>query len=53
MQSYIVMMCHRLGININKYKGNSRLLMSKPITDLELCSPDECKQFMSACGMGG
>ena len=53
MQSYAEVMCHRLGIDINKYKGKSRLPMSKPITDLKPCSPDECKQFMSACGMVG
>ena len=53
MQSYVEAMCHRLGIDINKYKGKSRLLMPKPITDIEPCSLDECKQFMSACGMVG
>ena len=53
MQSYAEVKCHRLGIDINRYKGKSRLLMSKPITDLEPCAPDECQQFMSACGMVG
>ena len=53
MQSYSEVMCHRLGIDINKGKGKSRLPMPKPITNLKPCSPDECKQFMSACGMVG
>ena len=54
MQNYVEVMCQRLGININKYKQKPRHLpMSAAITDLQPCTPEECKLFMSAAGMVG
>ena len=54
MQSYIEVICHKLGIDIDKYqKKPKKVPMSKPITNLEPCTREEAKLFMTACGMCG
>ena len=52
MQSYIEVMTEKLAININKGKL-CKLPMSDNVTDMEPCTKDKAKQFMSATGMVG
>ena len=52
MQSYIDAMTEKLGIDVTKGKS-CRLPMSDDITDMEPCTKDEAKLFMSATGMAG
>ena len=54
MQSYIEVVCHKLNIDIKKCEAKpGRLPMSGPITNMEPCSKEEAKLFMTACGMCG
>ena len=52
MQSYIEVMTEKLGIDVTKGKS-CKLPMSDDITDMELCTKDKSKQFMSATGVVG
>jgi len=52
MQSYIEVMTEKLGIDVTKGKS-CKLPMSDDVTDMEPCTKDEAKQFMSATGMVG